>query len=97
MLTPDALETMLMHKSGIELIEWGIQMNQMHVERKCQNCNCYLSFVEYSRAIDKFAYRCMNKLGLKHKEYTSLRKGTFFQSPAGKNSPPSIRPFLIVA
>ncbi|KAG0442270.1 hypothetical protein DMUE_0398 [Dictyocoela muelleri] len=48
-------------------------------EQRCLMCNHALVLVSRSRAIDSYAWRCMNRVCEDYKNYTSVRKGSFFE------------------
>ncbi|MEG0664137.1 MAG: hypothetical protein RR483_03450, partial [Clostridia bacterium] len=46
----------------------------------CNKCNIGCKLVTFNRAIDGYAWRCMNKKCNKYKAYYSIRVGSFFNS-----------------
>lgn len=52
----------------------------LHKEKQCEKCQKFLKMVKYTRNVDKYAWRCMQKTCVEYKKYFYIRKGSFFDN-----------------
>lgn len=69
-------EIIKMHKE--ELINWCMNNQLIHREKKCSSCQTPMKLSSYLKNDDLRAWRCINNKCIFYKRYFSIRNDTFF-------------------
>lgn len=78
-MTPDEFETTIIRSNRKDLVFLMMNNGFLQNEMKCSSCNNHMALVNYTKAIDVVAWRCMQKTCLKYKFYKSVRTSSFFE------------------
>ena len=76
----DLIEQKIIRCNDFKLIEYLWELKLLKREVLCGACGISMSIRKRNVKMDKYAWRCINKICNNYKNYTSIRIGSFFES-----------------
>ncbi|KCZ79246.1 hypothetical protein H312_03365 [Anncaliia algerae PRA339] len=77
-ITAEELESRIMLFNSKELIQFLMQNNFLKKEMTFEKCNLTMKLVCYQKNRDKNAWKCLNNICIRYKNYKSIRSESFF-------------------